>query len=270
MVKALIPINVQLESSIALRYAKELSRWVDLRLQEIHVIEAAQKGPPPGHGWVKQTWENASIDTAGEEIRQFLAMENLDLKRIRETEIIAGDRNETVLEKLLTRQYHLFIEGALPTFDTADFYSRLRSSLYRNMPCPALVVKNLVSLDKAAMLVDAEDSRSPVSAFLKIFASSKISVDAVVCKTKDSGDLRVTDAEGAPAWMDEAFKEAEEQGVQPGIKTMLEGPADAAAQYLRGYGLVAASLPKNPEPNESKLDILARMQSPVLICWSEK
>ncbi|MFO7931641.1 MAG: hypothetical protein R6U97_09575, partial [Desulfosalsimonas sp.] len=143
-------------------------------------------------------------------------------------------------------------------------------SLYRNMPCPALVVKNLVSLDKAAMLVDAEDSRSPVSAFLKIFASSKISVDAVVCKTKDSGDLRVTDAEGAPAWIDEAFKEAEEQGVQPGIKTMLEGPADAAAQYLREYGLVAASLPKNPEPNESKLDILARMQSPVLICWSEK
>lgn len=270
MVKALIPINVQLESSIALRYAKELSRWVDLRLQEIHVIEAAQKGPPPGHGWVKQTWENASIDTAEKEIRQFLAMENLDLKRLRDTQILVGERTEKLLEKLLTRQYNLFIEGALPTFGTADFYSRLRSKLYGTMPCPALVVKNLVSLDKAAILVDAGDNHSPLSGFLKIFASSAISIDAFVYKKGNSGNLEVKDAEDKPVWLDEALKTADEQGVQPGTKAMLEGPADAAAQYLRAYGLVAASLPRHPEPNEPKLEILAGIQSPVLICWSEK
>ncbi|MFW6334128.1 MAG: hypothetical protein ACOC0W_02575 [Desulfosalsimonas sp.] len=270
MVKALIPINIQLESSIALRYSKELSRWIDLRLQEVHVIESSRAGPTPGHGWVKQTWENASIDTATKEIRQFLAMENLDLKRLRNTEILIGDRTEKLVEKLLTRQYQLFIEGALPTFDTADFYSRICSKLYSTMPCPALVVKNLVSLDKAAMLIDAGDNHSPLSGFLKIFASSGIGIDAFVCKAGSSGNLEVKDAEDAPAWLDEAFKTAEEQGVKPGIKAMLEGPAEAAAQYLRTYGLVAASLPRNPEAKEPKLEILAGMQSPVLICWSEK
>ncbi|MFW6080891.1 MAG: hypothetical protein ACOC7W_03180 [Desulfosalsimonas sp.] len=270
MVKALISINVQLESSIALRYSKELSRRIDLRLQEVHVIESDRSGPTPGHGWVKQTWENASIDTATKEIRQFLSMENLDLKRLRDTEILIGDRTEKLLEKLLTRQYNLFIEGALPTFDTADFYSRVRSRLYSTMPCPALVVKNLVSLDKAAMLVDAGDTHSPVSGFLKIFGSSAIGIDAFVCKTGSSGNLEVKDAEDAPAWLDEAFRTADEQGVRPGIKAMLKGPAEAAAQYLRAYGLVVASLPRNPEANEPKLEILARAQSPVLICWAEK
>lgn len=145
MILALISINTDLGSSIALRYAYELSNKIDMRLYDIHVVDAKQSGSSPGFGWVQKTWENALIESKSEEIRQFLDMEKVELPFLKTPKILIGDRTEKLLDELQTGQYAFFLEGALPSFNPNDFYRLVHSRLYRLMPCPVMIVKNLVS-----------------------------------------------------------------------------------------------------------------------------
>lgn len=269
MIKALMPVNADLESSIALRYAKTLSQRIDLLLHDIHIVEAGRVGTAPGSGWVRHTWENALIETASQEIRQFLEMENLKLKRLGETEIRIGDRTEKLLETLDEGEYQLFIEGALPTFNPLDFYSRIHSRLYRSMPCPALMVKNLVSPDRGAFLLENGDSSDLVSGFLNIFSSSGIRMDVIGYDLTRSSELAVKSTDVPPDWWDETARMLSDGGVRLDSNIHLKGTASQMAQHLRAYGLVAVSLPRNPRRHDPKTEILARVSSPVLIFWSK-
>ncbi len=215
MIKALIPVNADLKSSIALRYAKALSQRIELMLHDIHIVEADRVGPEPGSGWVRNTWENALLEAADQEIRQFLEMENLGLKRLGNSEITIGDRTEKLLETLEQGEYQLFMEGALPTFNYSDFSSLVHSRLYRAMPCPALVVKNLVPLDKVAILVENGDVPNLISDFLNVFSSSGIEVDLIGFMPTRSGDLTVREAETPPEWLKEAAADALGPGSRP-------------------------------------------------------
>ncbi len=268
MVKTLIPVSVQLESSIALRYARELARWIDLRVQEIHIIEAGGTATPAAQGWVRDKWENATIEAAGKEIHQFLSLENLDLKRLRSPEILIGNRTEKLLEKLMAGEYHLFLEGALPTFDPSDFHSLLCSALYSTMPRPALVVKNLVALNSVAMLVDAENCRTLVSSFLRIFGASGIGLDLVSFAPagKEISDIRESEANAD--WLEETAEMFKNSGISLENRTVLEGTIPGIAEHLRQYGLVVASVDRKPDSRDPKMEILARASIPVLICWS--
>jgi len=269
MITALMPVNADLASSIALRYLKALSQRMELMLHDIHIVEADRVGPAPGSGWVRNTWENAMVETASQEIRQFLEMENLDIRRMGNSEIVIGDRDEKLLEILEHEQYQLFVEGALPTFNPADFYSLIHSRLYRSMPCPALVVKNLVAPDRAALLVENGDASGLIADFSAIFSSSGIEMDLVHFTLTRSGDLSVREGDSAPGAINETTGKLDDHGIVLKRHTIVEGPVAQVAQHLRTYGLIAASLPRNPRRNEAKLEILARVSSPVLICWSK-
>ena len=269
MITALMPVNADLASSIALRYLKALSQRVELMLHDIHIVEADKIGPAPGSGWVRNTWENALIETANQEIRQFLEMENLDLKRIGNSETIIGDRNEKLQEILARGEYGLFVEGALPTFNPTEFFSLIHSRPYRTMPCPALVVKNLVPLDKVALLLEKDSYPELISTFLRIFSSSGIEVDLVGILLTQSGDFSVREGGPSESWINEAGTMMADQGVVLRERSIVEGPVPKVAQHLRKYGLVAASLARNPRRHEPKLDLLAQVASPVLICWSK-
>jgi hypothetical protein len=270
MVKALMPISVGLESSIALRYAKQLSGWIDLRIHDIHVLEADRSGPmPAAQGWVRQKWEKALTESAEKEIREFLAMENLDLKRTQGPRVVRGKRSAKLLEMLVTGAYQLFIEGALPTFDHSGFYSLLSSEIYQKMPCPALVVKNPVSLDQAAILMEPEDQQVPVSAYLKVFEGSAIPTDIIVYINSDSDQLSILDGANLPAWVSELAKIMENKSVSVGNTLLIKASAPVIADYLRSYGLVAASVSRRAARPELKTEVLARLSTPVLICWSE-
>lgn len=269
MIKALIPVNTDLKSSIALRYANALSQRIELMLHDIHIVESDRVGPEPGSGWVRNTWENALIETADQEIRQFLEMENLGIKRLGNSEIVIGDRTEKLLETLEQGKYQLFMEGALPSFNLSDFTAMINSRLYRAMPCPAMVVKNLVPLDKVTVLVENGDYANLLSDFLSLFASSGVELDLVNFVATRSGDLSVREPETPPNWLTDAAAMLSEQGVTLNGYTTLEGSVIKAAQHLRAYGLVAASMPHHPHRHDPKLELLARVSSPVLICWSK-
>ncbi len=264
MINALLFVNADLGSSIALRYARELSNQIDLRLHGIHVIDPKRLGHAPGSGWVRKTWENALIETEKEEIKRFLDVEKTDLPFLKIPKVLIGDRTDKLLDELHNGQYHLFIEGVPPTTDLADFHKLINSRLYRMLPCPVLVVKNLLTPSKAAVLLDEHtDFKRFASSFSKIFNNSKIAVDRIYLKFCKSKDLvfREADAVDIPV---ENFEQ--HHFTASGMAKVIEGSPKTIAQYLRDYGVVASFANPVPRKNDLMLELLSRVSSPVLVC----
>jgi hypothetical protein len=269
MKKALISINVDLGSSIALRYADNIPGRIRPALYDVHVVDPKQVGSQPGSGWVQKTWENALIESSRQEIRRFLEMEQVKLPSLKNPKIIIGDRTEALLDELRYQQYDLFLEGVPPTFNPSDFYTLLNSRLYRQMPCPVLVVKNLVSFNTVALVVEkASDPQKFISCFLNIFNAEDLKVDLIDLDMVKSEDPVVTKTDGSNTHLEELNHILVDKGIPPHALRVIHGaPNDKAADLFREYGLVVAGMRHSPRKHNPLLELLGRMASPVLLCW---
>ena len=268
MITALISINTNLSSSIALRYAHDLSNKIDIGLYDIHVVETKQSGTSPGSGWVQKTWENALIETEREEISQFLKMEKVSLPFLKTPKILIGDRTEKLLDELQTGQYTFFLEGVLPSFNPHDFYKLVHSRLYRLMSCPVLVVKNLVPLDRAALLMDKDsDHREFIAHFLKIFGNAGFELDLIDLNFNKSGDLVVEEAKSQNTYLENATAVLAEKNISPNLSKKITGRPPKIADHLRDYGLVISTLKHKSKKNNPLIELLGRVSSPVLLFW---
>ena len=268
MKKALIAIDTDLGSSIALRYADDIAYQIQMTLYDVHVVDPKQIGPEPGSGWVQKTWENALIESGKEEIKQFLEMEKVKLPLLKNPKILIGDRTEMLLNELRDGQYDLFLEGVPPTVNPLDFYTLLNSRLYRAMPCPVLVVKNLVSFNKVALLLEKEtDSQRFISCFLNIFNGDGFEVDLIDMKIAKSQDPIIKEADASNVRLEEIKNVLVHEGVSPNALKMIHGSPDKVADIFREYGLVISSVMHRLRKSNPLIELLGRIASPILICW---
>ena len=64
MLKALVPVAADLASSIALRYACQMSESIQVEIQTIHVKAPSSESSQLGTGWVRQIWEKTMLTEA--------------------------------------------------------------------------------------------------------------------------------------------------------------------------------------------------------------
>jgi nucleotide-binding universal stress UspA family protein len=268
MKKALISVDIDLGSSIALRYADNISSRIQPALYDVHVVDPKQIGSQPGSGWVEKTWENALIESSREEIRQFLEMERVKLPLLTKPKILFGNRTETLLDELRNEQYDLFMEGIPPTFNPSGFHSLLNSRLYRQMPCPVLVVKNIVSSDRIALVAErGPDPHKFISCFLDIFNAEGLKVDLIDMDMLKSEDVAAAKAGGTDNRLEELKSILADKGVVAKTLTFDGAPNENVADIFRDYGVVVSSMMRSPRKNNPLLGLLGRIASPVLICW---
>ncbi len=268
MIKALIPIDKDLGSSIAIRYAGDLSSRVHMSLHDVHVVDITKVGIAPGSGWVRKTWENALIESEREEIQRFLEIEKVSHPLLKTPKMLFGDRTEKLLEELTDGQYDLFMEGAVPSFNPLDFYTLIHSRLYRQMTCPVLVIKNLVPPEKAAFLVtESTDCGRFSTCLAKIFENTKMSMDLVVVKFLKSGGMTLHENKSFNGCLENAEKIFLENGLRPDSHSVIEGMPQKISEFLRKYGMVASALTKKPQKSDPLMELLGRTASPTMICW---
>ena len=63
MIKTLVAIEVDLASSLAIRYACQLGSLIELELYPVYVKEPPPEVPATGTGWVRHTWEREILET---------------------------------------------------------------------------------------------------------------------------------------------------------------------------------------------------------------
>ena len=269
MINVLLPLELDLGSSIAIRYAEILSDLIEMSLQSVHVVVPDSKGPEPGTGWVRKTWENALMNTDREEIQNFLELENAVRPRFFAPKILLGDRQEKLLNELRRGSYDLLMESALPTFDLSDFHSLISSRLYRHMPCPAvMLVKNLVKPEKIALIIgETVKWQSLVQSFFHILNKPVTEVDVLYCRFGGAGKKARQGETDASAALSEVGGMVTSGGWQLGACREINDSPEEIAKQLREYTLVATAVERNPKRRSPVVELLGRVLSPVLICW---
>ena len=267
MIKVLVSVDSDLASSIALRYACQLANLVEVELQTIHIKEPGLEVPSTGAGWARRTWEKELLQKGEDEIAQLLRAESSFCPVLSKPLVFIGDRQEAILNELQRGGYDLFVEGIPSVAASAKLYQRINSSLYQQMNCPFILVKNLLPLQRVLLLLSEEaDPRRLISTFLRIFRGAKIGVDLLSYRFRHTG---LTLSQGEEEW-DERSKGAREllasEGWTPGQSRVAQGAPVELVEHLQEYGLVLAAVERSFSKKSQLLALLDRIVSPVLIC----
>ncbi len=242
MQDALMALQTDLASRIAIRYACRLEKLARFNMQAIHIPDMDEKGHSPGSGWVHQTWENAIVQQAREDIAGLLQKE-LFYYSIGEPKIVPGERDQVILEEMNQKRYDFFIEGLLHSFEPDRFFQKLDSDLYRNIPCPILMVKNLVDLNRGIQILGTPDTVSSViSWFLKLWSELPAEPDVLVCHFEPSMEEHATienDSDLVSAIEDRFLKFRKKPAT---IKTV-KGASNNLAPLVRDHALLVSPLP---------------------------
>ena len=277
MIKTLVSLNADLASSIALRYTCQLANIIEMDIKTIHVEEADTEGNPPGTGWVRKTWEKGLLGTAEAEISQLINAERASCPSLGSPKMMVGDPEAEILRELENESYNVLVEGILLSFDASHFEGRMRSKLYKKMPCPLLLVKNLVELKRIALLIeDHTDLRTLIPTFSKLFERATLEYDILRVILQKPGRLSFTkDAQDAP---EPVFEEADELLTNANnmlaeasrspleVKTLRDVPAKIA-DSLQDYALVVSCVPRQMAKKSPMLELLSKVPSAVLLCW---
>jgi len=268
MLRMLVNLDADLASSIALRYACRLTQLVDIKLHCVHVEEPDQDTHAPGTGWVRRTWENTMLKTGEFEIAQLIRAEKSSCPTLGAPKMLVGDRENEILREIQRESYDLFVEGSLHSFTAMKFYDKLHSRLYRLLPCPVIIVKNLVDIEKVALIVRSEiESKKLISMFLKLFKDSKLKLDLIYCEFQEPGQLAVNAKKDAGGTLNAVEQMLVENQWQPENCITIQGAPEEIGDELRDYGLLACPIHHDVSKKSNWFQLLSHIPSPILICW---
>jgi hypothetical protein len=267
--KALIAVKDDLASSIAIRYACQLAALTGLKPQTLYVVKPDEQGRTPGTGWVRQTWEDAIVSKGRDSIVQLIQAEKAACPELGNPKMAAGRRDMEILHELQVSDYDLFTEGILHAFEPANFLKKIHSRLYRNLPCPVLMVKNLISLEKGILAV-GEDRDMPacIAVFFKLFEGIQVDLDLISCRFDSKLAAAAAESpEGQETGLHSAENMLTEKGRTARTSRIIQGAPDSLDQALRDYGLVLTSLRRENLAENPMVELLSRTPCPVLIGW---
>jgi hypothetical protein len=263
MLKALVPVEMTLASNVALRYLCRKAELLGIAVQPVHVEEPDHKPHSSETGWIRRSWESGLRQAGLEEVQRILNSERLDCFILPNPIVRVGDREDTLLEELRIGGYDFFVEGEVANFNTGAFRKRLRSKLYRQMPCPVLLVRNMIQSDRLALVLDEKtDVESLVSRFHRLFGGRDVDFDLCAYAMDD---LR------QDPHPDELLSEGGELlgklGYKPARAFTLLGAPETAARSLGDYGMIVAHMDRKSNRKSPLTEVLGLVSSPILICW---
>ncbi len=253
MLRVLVYVEVDLPSSMALRYLYQLANWLPMKIDIISVKASASEGPSTGSGWARRTWERELIEKAREELSQFVSSEGGNFSTIGTTKVLFGPREETILKEILQERHDLFEEGVSP-FSSAEIslFKRIRSRLYQRLPCPVLLVQKLMPINRVLILsYDLEDLETVLQGFTSLFNLAKPKVDLLFL--------------GPP----EIHREGEEIArslLEVGISAYsLEEQRDRLKAFLETYGLLVGAFEREVRGQHPALEVMGTGSSGILL-----
>lgn len=269
MIKALVSVDMDLASGLALRYAYQLANLVKMELRTIHVEKPDAQENVPSTGWVRDKWEKALKQKEQEDIANLLNTTKLNSPSAWSKPIITmGDRPKEIAAQLENGLYDLFIEGSLATFNVAKFYEIIDSYLYQNLPGPVVMVKNMTEIFKMLLLVDESVNLNKlISTFVKVFGQAEIDIDLIYYKARESADMAIVEDESAAVVLRTAQEILESHGRTPNKKEAIQGTSEQVSRYINNYGLVLSSVRRPVGRGTPLMELMGRLLCPIFLCW---
>lgn len=258
----LIVLDTDLASDITIRYACMLEKRLRFKVQVIHVPDTDEKGHTHGNGWVYQKWNNAIVQKAGEEITSLVQKPFYHIS-IGEPKIIPGERDQVILEEIKQPHYGLLMEGLLYSFEPNLFFQKLDSILYKNLPYPVLMVKNLVDIERGIQIVGTSKTiASVLSWFFALFNEFPESPDILICDFETAIE-KVVMLENDPGMISDIDDLFLKQGKKTGNIRTAKGSPNELSLLVRDHALSMCHMPKAYENMSITLSL---SPCPVMFC----
>ncbi len=258
MIKTLVAIEVDLASSLAIRYACQLGHLLDVELNPVYVKEPPPEVPAIGTGWVRHTWEREILEMGKEEIQEMLAGEMESCPQLQEPRVIYGDRTYELLKIMEHEPFDLYVEGAPYPFTAANIHRRLHAKFYQRVATPFIWLRLLRKINQVLVpCFDAPGSRAVIQKLQKIWAGCPVPLH--FCLAPGAGEaVRQEVLKGQ-----ESLKASGLQVVQRDDLLMADG--GPAPEVMKDYGLVAVALERTPKKDSPRLQWLVGGKAPMLL-----
>jgi hypothetical protein len=258
MIKTLVAIEVDLASSLAIRYACQLGSLIELELHPIYVKEPPPEVPTIGTGWVRHTWEREILEIGKEEIQEMLAGEIESCPQLQAPRVLYGDRQYELLKIMEHEPFDLYVEGAPYPFTPANIQRRLSARFYQRVGTPLIWLRILMKIKQVLVpCFDPAGTRHQVQVMQKIWAGCKTPVHFWV-------------PPGALEAMQQEVAEGQNLLRNAGCETNLltddrvqeGGPAP---EVIKDYGLAVVALERAIRKESTRLQWLAQVKAPLML-----
>jgi hypothetical protein len=267
MLKTLVSLETNLASRLALKYACNLAKIIDMELYTFYVREPDSGGPPPGSGWVQKTWQDALVQSDQDEIVRLIKTQKASYPKLGPLKISLGEREKEIYYELQSGFFGLFIEGALHTFDVSPFSRRIHSWFYQNSPCPIILVKNLVDLQRVLIVLSQGVNYSKLtSTFLKIFKGLAVELDLVYYHFNDDETSMQHSGEDADMMLQNTEKILMKHEMTASHCRVIQDSTEKRDEFMQGYGLIVSSVYHQSNKNNPLLELLGRAPYPLFLC----
>ena len=263
----LIEVKDDLASRIALKYACQLEKSIPFTLQALHVPDLKEYGGPPGGGWVRNKWEDVVVDDSAGKIARMVQREFPACYHASDPKIVSGKREQVIFKELSRFSYDFFIHGILHSFDPDRFYQELDSFLFKRLPCPALMVKNLTDPESSTLIIGTPDKMELGSPFLSsLLGQLRGDLELLVCEF-DSSAPETVFLENDPDLVSEIQSGIMEPADRPARIRTVKGTPQGLAEFVRDRALVISAVPPVKTPMAL---LLAICPGAILFCPERK
>jgi len=266
MIRTLVSVSPDLASVIAVNYACHLSKSIPMNIQPVFVKEPEPERDVPGVGWVRRTWEDSLLSIEHEAVSRLIEAERGNCPALIKPMILMGKWEDMILSCLLEGSFDLFVEGSVASFEKSEIIRQFNSPLYRNVPCPVIIARNLIKLHKVLLVFNHESGIGKVvPAMSSLFRGTKMHFDVMYVNILDRG-RPVELIEASDSLFREANAILESAGLTPEKRIALQGGAENLARQIEEYSLIAISLPSDQTIDDRFFEMLGDVSSPILLC----
>jgi hypothetical protein len=263
MLKTLVAIEVDLASSMAIRYACDLGNLIPMELFPVYVKAPPPEVPATGTGWVRHTWEREVVEMGTEEIQEMLASEQDTCPTLQPPRVIYGDRDYELAKIEGQEKFNLYIEGAPYPFNSLTIQRRLLAKFYQKLACPLIWLRVLRKINQVLVVcLDLASARAVLPTITNLWGGCSIPVHLALPPQKEHGDPGTAlreEAQKALAAMEAAGGTVEVKEV---AGWSFGGPDPA---MLKDYGLVAVALERTVKKDNVRLNWLAQVKNPLML-----
>ncbi len=262
MLKTLVAIEVDLASSMAIRYACDLGNLIPMELYPVYVKAPPPEVPATGTGWVRHTWEREVVEMGTEEIQEMLSSEQDTCPMLQPPRVIYGDRDYELARIEGQEKFNLYVEGAPYPFNSITIQRRLLAKFYQKLACPLIWLRVLRKIHQVLVVCpDLAGGRAVLPAISNLWGGCSIPVHLALPPQEEHGDP-------AALWEEarKSLADLEAAGCTAETKEVADWSAGGPElAMLKDYGLVAVALERTVKKDNVRLNWLTQVKNPLML-----
>ena len=265
MIKALVSIEMDLASSMAVRLACQLGGLMEMEIHPVYAKKSPSHEESMGAGWASRTWQREMIEEGRQEISQLLLSEQDFCPVLRDPRIIYGDREAELVKIMHTEGFNLYLEGVHFSWTPHDILRTLHGKLYQGLGSPFVLVRTLRKINKVALLcLNTAQTDALTKVFQSMWQGSSVPL-AFACPEKS---VDAEDGSALAEAVDRGKKLLEDSGcVTEVLRLPNSAPSGDVSDVLSEHSLVAVSPERDLKKECPELQWLSQVKTASLLAF---